>query len=557
MSMMQKMKSIPLSYHAITMILSLYYALVMNLPLYHSLHSIFNQLDQVDTGFVISIPLFLFFSLNILFSLFTWPKATQVFFSVLLISSCLVCYSSYHFGTIFDQDMIESVIDTNPGEATSYLSLIFVLWFLGLGVLPTVLLWSVHFKSERFGSLILKKIATIVISALGLLIIASLYYQNYVSVGRNNSYLKKIIVPTYYVHSIAKYIDENYFTQPMPYKQIGLDAIQKPTAQNDNHKPTLLVFVLGETARSQNYQLNGYPRETNPFTKTSGIVSFRHVHSCGTDTALSVPCMFSRLNRKNYNERIAYHQDNLTDILKRAGIDVLWRENDAADKGIPHHVKLENITRNKSNPLCDTMSCFDSAVLNHIGNEVTAMTGNRFVVLHLIGSHGPTYDQRYPENFAHFKPTCPTADIENCTKQQIVNSYDNTIRYTDYVIAQTIDELKRLSNRYTTALIYVSDHGESLGENGLYLHGMPYSIAPEYQTKVPMMVWMSKNFIAEKHINQKCIQMEANHQAFSHDNLFDSILGIMDVHTRLYRPDDDIFMNCRASHTVLAKTPRR
>lgn len=542
----------PFSYTIMTLILSAYFAVFLNLPIYADLKTIFSKMETVDTGFLISIPIFFFCALNIIFALFTWPKITKIFFSILIVTSSIVCYASYNYGVIFDIDMIRNIVETNTDEATSYLSMNSILWVTILGIIPTISLWLSPIRPERsIPRLLGKKLLTISLSLLGIIVIAMFYYQDYASVGRNNSYLRKLLIPTYYVHSLDRFIRENYLTAPMDYKQIGLDAYQ-PVPAASNGKPTLFVFVLGETARSQNYQLNGYPRETNPYTRQSDVISFQHVSSCGTATAVSVPCMFSRLNKSDYNERVALHQDNVLDILNRAGVDVLWRENDGADKHVPARLREENLSRSSSDPLCNGTSCLDIKLLEDFQEKVASMKGNRIIVLHLMGSHGPTYYQRYPKEFAAFQPDCPRADIENCTQAQLINTYDNTIRYTDYVVGQTIDQLKSLEDRYNTALIYMSDHGESLGEDGVYLHGLPYSIAPKYQTHVPLLLWMSPGFKHTKSINETCLKTEARQARISHDYLFDTLLGALDVTTQAYRPQQDVFAKCRSSNPAMA-----
>ncbi|CAM3616221.1 Phosphoethanolamine transferase EptA [Vibrio aerogenes CECT 7868] len=544
MKLISQFKSIRLSFHSVTLLLAAYYALVLNLPLYKDLKHIFSGMSAVDTGFIISIPFAFFFAFICLFSLFSWPKITKVFFSVLLISSAVVCYATYNYGAIFDVDMIRNLVGTNPGEASSYLSIASVLWVTGLGIFPAILLVMVPLKSESVLPFVLKKGGLMILAAAGLVVIGSFWFQDYVSVGRNNSYLRKILIPTYYVHSVDKFVRQTYFSKPMPFTHIGTDATQKPGSAK---KPSLVVLIVGETARSQNYQSNGYARPTNPYTRQQDVISFQDVHSCGTATAVSLPCMFSRLDRRDYDQQRAYHQDNLLDVIQRAGVDVLWRENDGAPKGVPDHVKYQNLERSPKHPMCDHQSCLDMALLDGFSENVHDLSGNKLVVLHLIGSHGPTYYRRYPEKFNFFTPDCPRADIENCTHEQLVNSYDNTIRYTDYVVSQTINQLKKLEKQYDTALVYLSDHGESLGESGLYLHGMPYSLAPDYQKKVPLMMWLSDDFKADKQIDETCLKSEAKQGHFSHDNLFDSMLGMLDISTRLYRKPMDIFAACRHS----------
>ncbi|WP_332419344.1 phosphoethanolamine--lipid A transferase [Vibrio metschnikovii] len=539
-----------ISYHTFTLFIALYFATIINLPVYKSLFTIINNLESVKIGFIISIPLFFLAVLNFLFQLFSWPWLSKPFFIILLLLSSLVSYAGYNYGTIFDTTMIANIIETDSSEAGSYLSGYSILWTLIIGVIPAIIIAKIRLTlGGSFFNLIIKKLISLLVSLCIISLIAVFYYQDYVSVGRNNSYLNKIIIPTHFIYSTVKYLNNNYFITPLPYREIGQDAQQSAQAiKNAETKPTLVVFIMGETARSQNYQLNGYPRKTNAYTDELPIISFQDVSSCGTATAVSVPCLFSSMTRSNFDRQKADNQDNALDILKRAGISLLWKENDGGDKEVAKNIDIITIDRTENNELCNGKTCYDMALLENFEQDVENMQGNRLIALHLIGSHGPTYFQRYPEDKAAFMPDCPRADIENCSVEQIVNSYDNTILYTDYVLRQTIDKLKALEKSYHTALIYVSDHGESLGENGIFLHGMPYRLAPEYQTKVPLMVWMSPSFQQIKNINYDCLQESANKIGmYSHDNIFHSLLGIMDVNTEVYQPELDIFESCRTS----------
>ena len=165
--------------------------------------------------------------------------------------------------------------------------------------------------------------------------------------------------------------------------------------------------------------------------------------------------------------------------------------------------------------------------------------------MHLMGSHGPTYYQRYPKIMAKFQPDCQRSDIENCSIEQITNSYDNTILYTDFFISQVINQLKSIQDQFDTAVFYISDHGESLGEDGLFLHGTPYAIAPKYQTHVPLIFWASEGFQQNKHLSRECLLNQAKKQHVSQDYVFHSVLGIMDVKTKVYNAKLDIFAACR------------
>ncbi|MDF2152707.1 phosphoethanolamine--lipid A transferase [Vibrio sp. CAU 1672] len=540
-----------ISYVTFTLILALYFTLVVNIPVYKELTGIFSQITEVKTGFIITIPIFFFAALNFLFSLFSWPKVAKPFFILLLVVSAMVSYASYNYGTLFDYGMIANIVETDSSEAGSYLSAYSIIWTLLMGGLPAILVLCIRLQplKGQWLRFSLTKLASMLTSIAVIAVIAGLYYQDYASVGRNNSYLKKMIIPTQYVYSTTGYLKKNYFTTPQPYRKIGTDAQQTQTAQQQaNNKPTLLVFVVGETARTQNYQLNGYQRDTNPYTSQLDIISFRDVASCGTATAVSVPCMFSQLTRRDFDRNQADNQDNVFDIMQRAGIDLIWKENDGGDKGVAHKITKIEVDRKQDSPLCNGHTCHDMALLTNLEQEIKDMHGNRVVAMHLIGSHGPTYFQRYPKDRAFFQPDCPRADIENCSVEQIINTYDNTIRYTDFVLDQTIAKLKSLQNDYNTAMIYISDHGESLGENGLFLHGMPYGLAPETQKRVPLLLWMSSGFRQSKHIEPDCLNQAAKRSGkYSHDNMFHSLLGIMDVETKAYNSELDIFKACRTA----------
>lgn len=546
--MHRSFKGINLSYVGISFCLALYFVVIVNLPVYSALSDVLSKLDGVKIGFVISIPIFFLATFNFLFNLFSWPWLTKPFFALLILLSAAVSYAGFNYGTLFDSDMIANIVETDSSEAGSYFSLYSLVWMIGMGIIPALLLIITPIqKNKSFFNLILRKLTSMAISLVVIGTVAMMYYQDYASVGRNNSYLRQLIIPTQLVYSIGKYVHRTYLATPIIYREIGLDAKQTPQALSAaTDKPTLVVFVLGETARSQNYQLNGYSRPTNSYTKALNVISFQDVSSCGTATAVSVPCMFSSFTRDNYSRQAADNQDNFLDILKRAQVGLFWIENDGGDKNVATNIDKIEIDRSRVDELCNGQTCYDMAMLENFEKNIDKMQGNRMLLMHLIGSHGPTYFQRYPQDKKVFQPDCPRADIENCTVDQIINTYDNTILYTDYVIAQTIEKLNTLEDKYNTALIYISDHGESLGENGLFLHGMPYGLAPAYQTQVPMMFWTSPGFEREKSLNTTCLRNNAQQKTYSQDNLFHSMLGIMDITTEVYNPHMDLFANCRS-----------
>jgi lipid A ethanolaminephosphotransferase len=310
--------------------------------------------------------------------------------------------------------------------------------------------------------------------------------------------------------------------------------------------PHVLVLVIGETARAENFSLLGYARATNPELAQLDVVAFRQVKSCGTSTEVSVPCMFSPYGRADYDEHRIRSSETLLDVLVRAGYRVRWIDNQSGCKGVCKGagVEYEKIDPTSDPGLCSDGECHDEVIARHLVTELAGVDRNTVFVLHMMGNHGPAYFRRYPAEFRRFMPDCETAELRDCSREQVVNSYDNAILYTDHVLAQIVKALAAESPRLDGAMLYVSDHGESLGEKGLYLHGIPYSIAPDQQTHVPMIVWLSKTLTDSGDVNAQCLNAKVN-EPLSHDNLFHSVLGLMDVSTSAYRADRDLFAGCR------------
>lgn len=522
-------------------ILSLYYALILNFPVIAKIYQVSTSSSLI---FPYISPLLLTFVFMIVFSFLAVPYLFKPLFIVLTLSSALAFYATLKYSVMFDYGMMENLLATNAGEAGSYINFSSVLYFIIFGVLPSLLILNV--KIVTSGSLVkalVKRILYVIFAIAGIIVIGLLFYKDYASVGRNNHYLNKMINPAH-VYNLVKYINSNYLQAPLVYKVLGEDAQLESSLSG---KPTLMILVVGETARSQNSFYNGYPRNTDPYTQKMGLISLQNVSSCGTATAHSLPCMFSRLNRNNYSKAQANSQDNVLDVLAHAGVNLLWMDNDGGDKSVAKHLHKIEINPHENAQLCDGSSCYDQVLIDKLDRNIKMDKGNKLIVLHIMGSHGPTYWKRYPESKAAFQPACNQSDIENCSDQEIVNVYDNTLVYTDYIIAQSIEKLKKHADQYDVALMYLSDHGESLGENGLYLHGTPYAIAPKEQTSVPWLIWLPEDYAYSKGIDKVCLMGRAKHGHFSHDNLFDTLLGLYGVKTAVKDKSLNILASCKVT----------
>lgn len=533
-----------MSSNRFTLYLALFFLLVVNLPLNLKLVELVTADPNLDKGFVLSLPVFFISVFFLIFWFFTMPRLLKPVSILIVMVSSIVSYSMFSYGVVFDYSMIQNVFETNYGEANAYLNLALIFWVIGMGIVPSLLIARAKIRYKRWPNELFHKTVSFV-GALGSIgVIASLYYADYSAFGRNNAYLSKMIIPSEYLAATYKYVDRNLLHAPPAFEQIGLDA-SIPERQTD--KPELLVLVLGETARSQNYQANGYPRETNMYTQDQGLISFQSVGSCGTATAVSVPCMFSRMSQGGFDDRQVRYQDSVIDVMSHAGVSIRWLENDGGCKGVCNRVETWTYSSDTDSPWCGNEFCDDLILLDEFDKAVSDVQGgDAVIVLHVNGSHGPTYFERYGEQFRHFMPDCQRSDIQNCTDEEIVNSYDNTILHTDYLISELINKAQALEPAWNTSLVYISDHGESLGENGIYLHGMPYSLAPEEQHSVPWMFWLSQGMQQADALDLACISELAQAGGYTHDNLFDTLLGLMDIKTQFYNEKLDVLAPCRS-----------
>lgn len=308
-----------------------------------------------------------------------------------------------------------------------------------------------------------------------------------------------------------------------------------------------MVLVIGETARSANFGLNGYARPTTPMLSQENVASFTNVLACGTSTAASLPCMFLPLGRSRFESRDRNYE-TLVDVLQRAGLAVLWLDNQSGCKGVCDRVPSVDVSNLKIPSLCQAGECRDEIFLNGLDERLAALPAERrargvVFVMHQMGSHGPAYYVRSPSAYKRYLPECTTNNLQNCSQAEVVNAYDNSIVYTDKVLASTIDWLKKHQTQYDTAMVYVSDHGESLDENNLYLHGMPYSIAPDEQKRIPWITWLSPGFEQRSSVTTSCL-LKRGKEKLSHDFLFHSMLGLLNVQTSVYQPRLDAYAPC-------------
>lgn len=534
--------------HIVYLILfALYIAVCLNIAYYKQAFALL-PVDSLHNALVFaSMPLVAFCVINIVITLASLLWLDRILISLFILLSASAQYFIINFGVVIDRSMITNIIDTTPAESFALLSTKLVLTMLFTGLLAVIIAWWLRVKKPRstLRSLGLR-VVSMVISALLIVFVALLFYKDYASLFRNNKELVKTLSPSNSIAAINSWYSHNRLAN-LPLVRIGEDAAQKPEMLN-GARPNLTIVVLGETSRADNFSLGGYARNTNPRLAQDDVVYFPHTTSCGTATAVSVPCMFSNMPRAHYDEQLAAHQEGVLDIIQRAGVSVLWNDNDGGCKGACDRVPNQDMTRLNLPGQCINGECYDDVLFHGLEEYIDNLKGNGIIVLHTIGSHGPTYYNRYPKALRTFSPTCDSNEIQNCSQEQLVNTYDNTIINVDYIVDKAIKLLQSKQNNFTTSLVYLSDHGESLGENGVYLHGLPWSIAPDTQKRVPMLIWLSPDYQQRYGVDYTCMKNHAKTNNYSHDNLFSTLLGLTGVSTHEYQAGDDILSPCRGAN---------
>lgn len=487
--------------------------------------------------FILSLTVFFSLVTAIFFLLICHGKATRWILAIYLLIVSQAAYYMDKFGVVVDVSMLDNIMQTDLREFAGLLTVSLVVRTVLLGVIPAWLVIKYFPKSVSGFAEILPRLRVLGILLLLLIVVVAPFSGGYASFIRQHKVTRFYANPIYSTYSIVKYADQQInIAKVVPLKQIAQDAKKL----GSSGKPELMVMVVGETARADRFSLNGYHKETNPMLTKQGVVSLSNVSSCGTSTSVSVPCMFSALGRKEYDKETALNQQNALDVLAAHGVEILWRDNNSDSKGVATRLKVEDFRTPTLNPACEG-ECRDIGMLTGLAQYIEARKGKDIlIVFHQMGNHGPEYYKRYPKEFEKFKPVCTTGELKDCSQEEIDNSYDNAVLYTDYFLSKVIDFLKKYDDDRATAMLYVSDHGESLGEHGIYLHSAPYMVAPKEQTHVPGIVWVGKNFDYKKEQ-----LLPHKDDALSQDDLFCTLLVTFKLDTKM----------CEAKKAMLMQNP--
>ncbi len=428
------------------------------------------------------------------------------------------------FGVVLDRSMMGNIFNTNVAEASDLFHPKLLLYVALLGIAPALLVFRLKIIKPSWYKQGLSMVAIVVLAVVWLYANAS----SWLWLDKNMRQFGGLVLPWSYVVNSARHysnVAEASATQ----------ELLPPASFVDNQR-VVVVLVIGESARAKNFSVYGYPRPTNPRLSTLPVMVMPHARSCASYTTESIRCM---LSHQGAQADFATHYEPLPSYLQRHGVNVGWRSN---NWGQPRLQVGSFLTAAKIREDCKDADCerlnYDEVLLHKLDQQIANSTSTKtFIVLHQTGSHGPQYHTKYPPEFEIFKPACKSVELSSCSTQELVNAYDNTIAYTDHVLASLIQQLSTLKNT-AAVMIYASDHGESLGENGLYLHGTPAAVAPDVQMDIPFIAWTSDEFKRQRGLATGAVVPAGQ---YSHDNVFHSVMGALGMHSSIYKKELDIF----------------
>jgi lipid A ethanolaminephosphotransferase len=528
----------------LAVVVAVYILLVLNRSLWTEVHEALAASRGAEGFGSLGLAVYcrLIGNLALTIALVTWPRIGKPLLALLVLVSAASAYYAQTFGVRLNEEIIQSIFETQRAEAMAMITPGSVGWIALFGVLPAVLVLVVPLRFARWQRDLGWRAIVLCVATALMLVPPLLVGRTYVYFERNHRGMYEVFNPYAALSGTFHYLQRDVFRRKTTMTPLGTDATLAPNAAMAARK-RIVVLVVGETARAENQSLQGYARDTNPEMTRAGVTYFTDAWSCGTATTVSVPCMFSNMTRERFDKPVAKAHWNVLDVLQHAGVDVFWRDNDEGCKDVCLRVPNDDVTNDKVAGLCNADGCLDEVLLADLPARLARMRSPALLVLHIKGSHGPAYFQRYPAVFNVFKPGCDTAEVQTCTYAQTVASYDNTILYTDHILGRVVDTLKA-APEVDSVMMYLSDHGESLGENDIYLHGADWDTAPSQQKHIPMLMWFSPGWVRDAGVRTACLD-QRRVEPSSQDNLFHTLLGFFDTRTSVYVPALDLLGGCR------------
>ena len=449
------------------------------------------------------------------------PALPKLLTMLIVIGNALALYFIHTYRIVLDKTMMGNVFNTSAEEATALFHPQLIGYALVFGVLPLILISLVKVTASSILARLTLLIALVLAGS-------SWIYANgrtWLWFDQHLQTVGALIMPWSYVVNAVRYQHQ--------IRPLAASPLTLPDAYQIHRDNPVVVLVIGEAARAANFSMYGYDRRTNPALLRNNAVALPNSTACATYTTAAIACMLGH-NGMTANNTVDY--ENLPTYLQRNKVVVSWRSNNTGhpEMEIQRFLKAGELRKSCVGSGCD----YDQVLLT--GLKATLQRNEsrpRLIVLHQSGSHGPAYWTKYPPGFDQFNPVCRSVDLQSCSRSELINTYDNTIYFTDYLLGLLISTLQVLPD-IPSVVIYISDHGESLGEAGLYLHGTPMAFAPDVQKNIPFVVWMSETFQRQRAITNSDLLRAAS---YSHHNIFHSVMGALGLRSDIYQPSLDIF----------------
>ena len=437
----------------------------------------------------------------------------RILLAVLSVINATAVYFIITYSVIIDATTIENVFNTRYSEASAFFSWSLWLFLLALGVLPA--LWCL-LQPVVFGTV--KKLGIYCASALAVVLVVALAnISQTLWISQHDTELGGLLQPWSYLVNTCRVISSQHDEQA--------EEIRLPDGQIMDNEKAVVVLVIGESARKANFQLYGYQRDTNPLLSRQEGLRVYQATSCATYTTAGAKAILEPQDSDDLYEL-------LPNYAFRTGVDVSWRTSNWGEPPIHIDEYLTDDELAAKYPAENKV--YDGILFAGLRERIESSPRNKvLIILHTSTSHGPKYADKYPEEFGVYKPVARNVEEGEKNVGMLINAYDNTIRYTDFLLDSLINTLRSMDD-WNSAMIFISDHGESLGENKIFMHGLPMKLAPKVQYEIPFLVWTSKDFRDYKTEDELPAVLEQHY-------IFHSVLNLLSIQSPAYNRDYDIF----------------
>lgn len=515
----------PISLFAFSCIVSIGTLLLYNIPFFNYV----SQNTNESTGGIIFLQaslVIIMLALNFMLtylSMWLLRIVARILLAIFAIINATAVYFIITYSAIINATTIENVFNTRYSEASGFFSWSLWMFIAVFGVLPALycLMQPVVIgKAKKLGIYCGSSLAII-------LLVASLNISQTLWISQHDTELGGLLQPWSYVVNTCRVISS--------YQDEQAEEIKLPDGTIADHEKAVVVLVIGESARKANFQLYGYQRDTNPLLSKQEGLKVYQATACATYTTAGTKAILEPKDSGDLYEL-------LPNYAFRTGVDVSWRTSNWGEP--PIHIDeyltdtdLSDLYQGKSND-------YDDILYYGLRERIESSKKDKvLIILHTSTSHGPKYADKYPKQFEVYKPVAKNIEEGEKNIGMLINAYDNTIRYTDFLLNSLINTLREMKD-WHSAMIFISDHGESLGENKMFMHGLPMKLAPKVQYEIPFLVWTSDGFRTYKQTSSSQEAPEGELPAVLEQHyVFHSVLNLLSIQSPAYNKDYDIFVS--------------